>query len=97
MCHILLFDGLHLADQLPTLPVISASEPQSGSDGNNRASIGAGRSSEPGETELVASKWDNHNAIARGWGGMKANYHPVTFREIYNVESQAKEQTTQNL
>jgi len=77
--------------------VISASEPQSGSDGNNRASIGAGRSSEPGETELVASKWDNHNAIARGWGGMKANYHPVTFREIYNVESQAKEQTTQNL
>merc|ERR1719285_1545553 len=68
-----------------------------GSDGNNRASIGAGRSSEPGETELVASKWDNHNAIARGWGGMKANYHPVTFREIYNVESQAKEQTTQNL
>merc|ERR1712180_240570 len=67
-----------------------------GSDGNNRASIGAGRSSEPGETELVASKWDNHNAIARGWGGMKANYHPVTFREIYNVESQINN-STQNL
>jgi len=63
-------------------------------DGSNRASIvGTGRSSVPGETEVVASKWDNHNAIARGWGGMKANYHPVTFRGIYNVDSQ----TTQNL
>jgi hypothetical protein len=36
----------------------------------------------------LMNKWDNHNAIARGWGGMKENYHPVTFREIYNVESQ---------
>merc|ERR1711890_159926 len=63
-----------------------------GSDGaNNRCSLGL-RSSVPGETETCASKWDNHNAIARGWGGMKANYHPVTFRGIYNVDSQ----TTRN-
>jgi len=67
-----------------------------GSDGaSNRASIGL-RSSVPGETEVCASKWDNHNAIARGWGGMKAGYHPVTFREIYNVDSQINP-STQNL
>jgi hypothetical protein len=67
-----------------------------GSDGNSRSSI-VGRSSVPAETEVCAGKWDNHNAIARGWGGMKANYHPVTFREIYNVDSQNNNQTTQNL
>lgn len=42
-----------------------------------------------GSSENLTEKWDNHNAIARGWAGVKANYHPVTFREIYNVESQA--------
>merc|ERR1719278_116832 len=69
-----------------------------GSDGSsNRASIGL-RSSIPGETEVCASKWDNHNAIARGFTGMKDNYHPVTFRQIYNVDSQTnKAETTQNL
>merc|ERR1712240_583630 len=69
-----------------------------GSGGSsNRASIGL-RSSVPGETEVCASKWDNHNAIARGFTGMKYNYHPVTFRQIYNVESQTnKAETTQNL
>ena len=52
----------------------------------------------PGETEVCASKWDNHNAIARGFTGMKENYHPVTFRQIYNVDSQTnKAETTQNL
>merc|ERR1712059_65907 len=67
-----------------------------GSDGaNNRSSLGL-RSSVPGETELCASKWDNHNAIARGWAGVKQAYHPVTFREIYNVESQTNT-STQNL
>merc|ERR1719402_246161 len=45
------------------------------------------------DSNKLMNKWDNHNAIARGWGGMKENYHPVTFREIYNVESQ----TTQKL
>merc|ERR1711971_751210 len=69
-----------------------------GSDGSsNRASIGL-RASVPGETEVCASKWDNHNAIARGFTGMKDNYHPVTFRQIYNVDSQTnKAETTQNL
>merc|ERR1719153_1964085 len=51
-----------------------------------------GQSTEPGETDKILNKWDNHNAIARGWGGVKENYHPVTFRGIYNVDSQ-----TQNL
>jgi hypothetical protein len=67
-----------------------------GSEGTNKGSAFGLRSSVPGETEVCASKWDNHNAIARGWGGMKANYHPVTFREIYNVDSQTNN-STQNL
>jgi len=40
------------------------------------------------ESENRSGKWDNHNTIARGWAGAKANYHPVTFRNIYNVDSQ---------
>eukprot|EP00092_Neocalanus_flemingeri_P008744 GFUD01009417.1.p1 GENE.GFUD01009417.1~~GFUD01009417.1.p1 ORF type:complete len:451 (-),score=123.76 GFUD01009417.1:515-1867(-) len=55
-----------------------------------------GQSSEIGETDKILNKWDNHNAIARGWGGVKENYHPVTFRGIYNVDSQ-KNFTSQNL
>merc|ERR1712168_503109 len=55
-----------------------------------------GQTAEPGETDKILNKWDNHNAIARGWGGVKENYHPVTFRGIYNVDSQ-KNFTTQNL
>jgi len=55
-----------------------------------------GNSTEPGETDKILNKWDNHNAIARGWGGVKENYHPVTFRGIYNVDSQ-KNYSTQNL
>merc|ERR1719430_1752917 len=51
-----------------------------------------GQTAEPGETDKILNKWDNHNAIARGWGGVKENYHRVTFRGIYNVDSQ-----TQNL
>lgn len=34
-------------------------------------------------------KWDNHNAIARGWKDVEDNYHPVTFRQIYGVAKQA--------
>ena len=39
---------------------------------------------------MCASKWDNHNAIARGFTGMKDNYHPVTFRKLYNKKSSEK-------
>ena len=49
-----------------------------------------------GETDKILNKWDNHNSIARGWGGVKENYHPVTFRGIYNVDAQ-KNFSTQNL
>jgi len=74
----------------PTPPATRASSEQ-GSDGtNNRASIGL-RSSVPGETDRCGAKWDNHNAIARGFTGMKDNYHPVTFRQIYNVDSQTNQ------
>ena len=44
-----------------------------------------------GETDKVLNKWDNHNTIARGWAGVGKNYHPVTFRSIYNVETQNAE------
>ena len=39
----------------------------------------------------MLNKWDNHNTIARGWAGVGKNYHPVTFRSIYNVETQNAE------
>ncbi len=33
-----------------------------------------------------ADKWDNHNAIARGWRDANGEfYHPVTFRKLYAV------------
>ena len=35
-------------------------------------------------------KWDNHNAIARGWRGKGDAYHPVTFRKLYNKKSSDK-------
>ncbi len=41
-----------------------------------------------GKNETNSGKWDNHNTIARGWAGPAANYHPVTFRSIYNVDAQ---------
>ena len=41
-----------------------------------------------GETDKILNKWDNHNTIARGWAGVEANYHPVTFRKMYNVDTQ---------
>merc|ERR1719187_548551 len=33
-----------------------------------------GQTTEAGETDKILNKWDNHNAIARGWGGVKENY-----------------------
>ena len=39
---------------------------------------------------MCASKWDNHNAIARGWRGKGDAYHPVTFRKLYNKKSSDK-------
>jgi len=70
-----------------------------GSDETGRRSKSEGhfgQSTEPGETDKILNLWDNHNAIARGWGGVKENYHPVTFRGIYNVDTQ-KNFTSQNL
>jgi len=72
---------------------------ESGSDASgirSRSEGLFGQTTEAGETDKILNKWDNHNAIARGWGGVKENYHPVTFRGIYNVDSQ-KNFTTQNL
>jgi len=38
---------------------------------------------------IDTGKWDNHNAIARGWRTIEDNYKPVTFRRIYGVDRQA--------
>jgi hypothetical protein len=64
-----------------------------GSDitGRRSTSEGINQSTVPGETDKVLNKWDNHNTIARGWAGVGNNYHPVTFRSIYNVETQNAE------
>ena len=40
---------------------------------------------------VETDKWDNHNAIARGWKTIENSYHPVTFRRIYGV---CKQQTS---
>jgi len=68
-----------------------------GSDITGRKSTteGMNQSSVQGETDKVLNKWDNHNTIARGWTGVKANYHPVTFRNIYNVDTQKNESSLQ--
>jgi len=36
-------------------------------------------------------KWDNHNAIARGWKTVEEAYHPVTFRRIYGIGNQQQQ------
>ncbi len=41
---------------------------------------------------IETDKWDNHNAIARGWQTVEDNYHPVTFRRIYGVDKQQQQQ-----
>jgi len=68
-----------------------------GSDitGRRSTSEGMNQSSVQGETDKVLNKWDNHNTIARGWTNVKANYHPVTFRNIYNVDTQKNESSLQ--
>ena len=43
--------------------------------------------------EETTDKWDNHNAIARGWRTVEDSYHPVTFRRIYGVSKQQAQQS----
>merc|ERR1719192_133976 len=58
-------------------------------DGKRSTSEGfLSQSTVEGETDKILNKWDNHNTIARGWAGVQANYHPVTFRKMYNVDTQ---------
>merc|ERR1711963_857820 len=68
-----------------------------GSDitGRRSTSEGMNQLSVQGETDKVLNKWDNHNTIARGWTNVKANYHSVTFRNIYNVDTQKNESSLQ--
>merc|ERR1712055_1239129 len=35
-----------------------------------------GQTAEPGETDKILNKWDNHNAIARGWEELKKTTIP---------------------
>jgi len=66
--------------------ILRGTEAGAGENGTRSKSEGLLASNNQGESSL--NKWDNHNTIARGWAGAKQNYHPVTFRSIYNVESQ---------
>merc|ERR1719474_1734929 len=59
-----------------------------GTNGDDARSKSEGLLAATNQGESSLNKWDNHNTIARGWAGAKTNYHPVTFRAIYNVESQ---------
>lgn len=59
-----------------------------GTNGEDARSKSEGLLAATNQGESSLNKWDNHNTIARGWAGAKTNYHPVTFRAIYNVESQ---------
>lgn len=54
---------------------------------------------------IDTDKWDNHNTIARGWAGSRAedridlggsedHYQPVTFRKLYGTKSVAGPSTT---
>jgi len=61
--------------------------------GRKSAIEGMDQSTVAGET--VMNKWDNHNTIARGWTDVKTNYHPVTFRNIYNVDNQKQTSSIQ--
>jgi len=65
--------------------------------GRSRSEGLQNQSSVQGESDKILNKWDNHNSIARGWAGVKENYHPVTFRGIYNVDSQKNGFSSQNL
>merc|ERR1719312_603664 len=77
------------ATQHASAGIIDPSAILRGSEGEGRSrSEGILIQGAPGECENLANKWDNHNTIARGWSGPKTNYHPVTFRAIYNVDSQ---------
>merc|ERR1719225_1446775 len=62
-----------------------------GSEQSGKRSTSEGilsQSTVQGETDKILNKWDNHNTIARGWAGVQANYHPVTFRKMHNVDTQ---------
>ncbi|TRY80334.1 hypothetical protein TCAL_04332 [Tigriopus californicus] len=37
-------------------------------------------------TDAEVEKWDNHNAIARGWRNVDDTYRPVTFRKLYGIK-----------
>ena len=54
---------------------------------------------------IDTDKWDNHNTIARGWAGSRAedridlggsedHYQPVTFRKLYGTKSVAGPSST---
>ncbi len=45
---------------------------------------------------VETEKWDNHNAIARGWRTIEDSYHPVTFRRIYGIGKQQQQGSLKN-
>lgn len=76
------------ATQHASAGIIDPSAILRGTNGEESRSKSEGLLATTQQGESSLNKWDNHNTIARGWAGAKTNYHPVTFRAIYNVESQ---------
>merc|ERR1719204_1725409 len=76
------------ATQHASAGIIDPSAILRGTNGEESRSKSEGLLANTQQGESSLNKWDNHNTIARGWAGAKTNYRPVTFRAIYNVESQ---------
>ena len=70
--------------EMPVVPLmIGEKKKTKGKTGLNRFKTGLFLNVSEGDTE----KWDNHNAIARGWKEVGQAYKPVTFRKLYGVQS----------
>merc|ERR1711944_73400 len=79
--------GSQIIDPSNILQVDGSVEGRKLYNGTRRTASGRELDSQGRLTET--DKWDNHNAIARGWKNVEENYRPVTFRNIYGVEKQA--------
>merc|ERR1719188_2429960 len=79
--------GINIIDPSNILQVDGSVEGRKLYNGTRRTA--SGRELDSQGRLIDTDKWDNHNAIARGWKHVEDNYHPVTFRKIYGVEKQA--------
>merc|ERR1712018_786497 len=79
--------GNQIIDPSNILQVDGSVEGRKLYNGTRRTASGRELDSQGRLTET--DKWDNHDAIARGWKNVEENYRPVTFRNLYGVAKQA--------